>query len=169
MTATPPRLVGNGAARAGRCTDGSVPSTNRATVITAPVLPALTSPLASPRCTRRAATCAELSFFLRNACVGESLMAITSLAGTTSIERPRCLWRANSRLTSAGCPTSRMRVPSSRAARMDPSTSVRGAASPPIASTAIVIIGSLPANLLRARRTRTRALDEPHSPKTNQI
>ncbi len=41
-----------------------------------------------PCCTRRAATCAELSFFLRKACVGESLMAITSLAGTTSIDRP---------------------------------------------------------------------------------
>ena len=47
-TVTPPRLVGKGAASAGRCTEGSVPSTKRATVITAPVLPALTSASAWP-------------------------------------------------------------------------------------------------------------------------
>ena len=78
-------MFGNAAASAGRSTEGSVPITNRATVITAPVFPALTSASAFPSRTSRAATCTELSFFRRNACDGESVMVITSVAFTTSI------------------------------------------------------------------------------------
>src|SRR5580700_10866403 len=48
---------------------------------------------------------------------------------------------ASSARTIWGCPTSITRTPSSRAARTLPSTSGRGALSPPMASTAIVIIG----------------------------
>src|SRR3984893_15983311 len=68
-------------------------------------------------------------------------MVITSVAGTISIgseglpklaKAPRITW---------GCPTSRMRTPYSSAARTLPSTSGRGALSPPMASTAIVIMG----------------------------
>ena len=44
-----------------------MPITKRATVITAPVLPALTSASALPSRTRRAATCRELSFLRRKA------------------------------------------------------------------------------------------------------
>ena len=80
-------MFGNAAASAGRSTEGSVPITNRATVITAPVFPALTSASALPSRTRRAATCTELSFFRRNACDGESVMVITSVAFTTSIDK----------------------------------------------------------------------------------
>ena len=80
--------VGNAPASAGRSTDGSVPSTKRATVITAPVFPALTSASAWPSRTSFAATCTELSFFRRKACEGESSIVITSVAFTTSIGRP---------------------------------------------------------------------------------
>jgi len=50
-------------ASATRSTDSSVPSKNFATVITAPVFPALTIPSAFASRTRRAATWTELSFF----------------------------------------------------------------------------------------------------------
>ena len=69
-TEMPPLALGNGAARATRSTDSSVPNKNLATVMTAPVFPALTRPSALASRTSRAATCTELSFFLRKACAG---------------------------------------------------------------------------------------------------
>src|SRR6266478_6621264 len=69
-------------------------------------------------------------------------MVITSLAGTISIFSPLRSCLASSAFTTCGCPTSITRTPSSRAASTLPSTSGRGALSPPIASTAIVIIGA---------------------------
>ena len=68
-----------------------MPRTNRATAITAPVFPALTSASACPCLTIFAPTCTELSRFLRNASDGESSMVITSVAFTISIGRPRAL------------------------------------------------------------------------------
>ena len=63
-------MFGNAHASAGRSTEGNVPITKRATVITAPVFPALTSASALPSRTSRAATCRELSFLRRKACDG---------------------------------------------------------------------------------------------------
>src|ERR1700719_405284 len=68
-------------------------------------------------------------------------MLITSLAGTTSIGKFGSACLASSARTALGCPTSRMRTPYSRAASTLPSTAGRGAWSPPMASTAIVIMG----------------------------
>jgi hypothetical protein len=79
-----------GAASATRSTEDSVPSPNRATAITAPVFPALTMASAWPARTSLAATCAELSFFFRKACEGESCIVMTSVAGTISMGSPRC-------------------------------------------------------------------------------
>src|SRR5215469_11949610 len=74
-------------------------------------------------------------------------MVITSLAGTISTGRLgsiACL--ASSPRTTFGGPTIKTRTPNSRAASTLPSTSGRGAWSPPMASTAIVIMGFLPAD-----------------------
>ncbi len=72
-------------------------------------------------------------------------MVITSLAGTISIGRFGDACLASSARTTFGCPTSKTRTPSSRAASTLPSTSGRGAWSPPMASTAMVIMGFLSA------------------------
>ena len=115
-------------------------STNRATVITAPVLPALTSASAFPSRTSRAATCSELSFFLRNACDGESRIVITSVAFTISIGMPAVPMPVQLLPHRRLDAHQHNRTSSSRAARTAPSTSARGAWSPPIASRAMVII-----------------------------
>ncbi len=86
-------MFGKAAASAGRSTEGSVPITNRATVMAAPVFPAVTSASALPSRTRCAATCSELPFFRRNAWEGESVMVMTSSALTISMGRSWCLWR----------------------------------------------------------------------------
>ena len=76
-------------------------------------------------------------------------MVITSPAGTISMGRLGEACLANSARTTFGWPTSKMRIPSSRAASTLPSTSGRGAWSPPIASTAMVIMGFLSADEAR--------------------
>src|ERR1700688_1913140 len=68
-------------------------------------------------------------------------MVITSLAATISIGKLGAASLASSARRALGCPTRIMRTPYSRAASTLPSTSGRGAWSPPMASTAIVIIG----------------------------
>ena len=62
-----PLSVGKIPARAGRSTDGSVPRMSLAVAMTAPVLPALTSPCALPSRTRRAATLTDESRLRRTA------------------------------------------------------------------------------------------------------
>src|SRR6202023_3449240 len=71
-------------------------------------------------------------------------MVITSLAATISIGKLGAACLASSVRSALGCPTRMMRTPYSRAASTLPSTSGRGAWSPPMASTAIVIIGFRP-------------------------
>ena len=66
----PPLALGRARPERTRSTDSRVPSKKRATVMTAPVFPALTRLSALASRTRRAATCTELSFFLRKACAG---------------------------------------------------------------------------------------------------
>src|ERR1700688_4632553 len=68
-------------------------------------------------------------------------MVITSVAGIISIGREGLPKLAKAPRITWGCPTSRTRTPYSSAARTLPSTSGRGALSPPMASTAIVIMG----------------------------
>src|ERR1700688_4941759 len=68
-------------------------------------------------------------------------MVITSLAATISIGKLGAASLASSARRALGCPTRIMRTPYSRAASTLPSTSGRGAWSPPMASTAIVIMG----------------------------
>ncbi len=74
-------------------------------------------------------------------------MVITSVAGTISMGRFGVACRASSARTTLCWPTSKMRTSNSRAASTLPSTSGRGAWSPPMASTAMVIMGFLSARL----------------------
>src|SRR5271163_315240 len=85
-------------------------------------------------------------------------MVITSLAGTISIGKFGAACLASSARTTFGCPTSITRTPNSRAASTLPSTSGRGALSPPMASTAIVIMDDLPAGYRALRLGRRRFL-----------
>ena len=105
--------------------------------MTAPVLPALTNPSTLPSRTRRAATRIEESRFSRNAFAAASSMVTASLACTTSMPSPRASRRPSSRASTSWGPTSTTSASRSRAARIAPSTSGAGAASVPIASTAI--------------------------------
>src|SRR5215469_108779 len=68
-------------------------------------------------------------------------MVITSLAGTISTSKDGLVNCASTCRITCGCPTRRTLTPYSSAARTLPSTSGRGAWSPPMASTAIVIMG----------------------------
>jgi len=81
-------------------------------------------------------------------------MLITSLADTISMGKLGEASRASSKRTTFGWPTSNTRTPSSRAASTLPSTSGRGAWSPPMASTAMVIMGFSP----QAKREKAKSL-----------
>src|SRR6266700_1946612 len=83
-------------------------------------------------------------------------MVITSVAGTISMGRFGEACRASSARTTLCWPTSRMRTPNSRAASTLPSTSGRGAWSPPMASTAMVIMGFCPQNQRNAKSLSRR-------------
>src|SRR5215470_16415008 len=63
---------------------------------------------------------------------------------------------ASSARTTFGCPTSKTRTPNSRAACTLPSTSGRGAWSPPMASTAMVIMGFCPQDQRNAKSLSRR-------------
>ena len=67
-------------ASAGRSTPGTTPCTSFAVAMTAPVLPAETTPWATPSRTSREATRMELSFFVRTALAALSSIVICSLA-----------------------------------------------------------------------------------------
>src|SRR5882724_12483898 len=88
-------------------------------------------------------------------------MVITSLAGTISIGSDALPKLARVLRIAWGCPTSKMRTPYSSAARTLPSTSGRGALSPPMASTAIVIMGLSSGKLRAAGHTSGHARSEP--------
>ena len=69
-----------GVAIAGRSTPGSAPSTILAVAMAAPVLPAVTKPLALPSRTSFRPTRMELSRLLRTACAAFSSMPMRSEA-----------------------------------------------------------------------------------------
>src|SRR5690242_3451098 len=134
-----PSMVGKIPASAGRSTPGITPCTILAVAMTAPVLPAETKHCAMPSRTRREATRMELSRLVRTALAALSSMMTTSLAWTISMGRSR--WSAccsSSRRTTSWRPTRRTLTLSERVARTAPSTSIWGAWSPPIASSAMV-------------------------------
>src|SRR5580704_5981956 len=87
-------------------------------------------------------------------------MVITSLASTTSMGTVGRECLASSARTTLGGPTSTILTPYSSAARTLPSTSGRGAWSPPMASTAIVIMEFFP-ETPEQRRDRTLGLQTP--------
>ena len=80
ITAGLPFTVGKTDASAGRPTPRTIPLTVFDIAITAPVLPADTTPFAVPSCIKRHATRIELSFFVRNAFPALSSIVTTSLA-----------------------------------------------------------------------------------------
>src|SRR5579862_2553706 len=109
----------------------------------APVLPAETTPSHSPSRCKRHATRMEESFLARNAFAAESSMVTTSVALRISIGRRDAVgWQLSSRRRTSSWPTRMTFTPSVDAARIAPSTSDLGARSPPMASTAMVVIGS---------------------------
>ena len=103
----------------------------------APELPAETTASAWPAFTRSKHIRMDDFFFCLTAIDGASCIVMTSGACRTSIfsrSAPSALSSARSRASS---PTSTTDVPRSRTAATTPSTSTRGAASAPIASTAM--------------------------------
>src|SRR5256712_9219224 len=138
-TSTDFPAVGNGAPMAARCTPGCNRSIRVAAAITAPVLPAEMNASDSSRFCRPRPTAMDERGLLLIAASGFSPIPTTSDASATS-SRARstspCAFRAAS--ISAVRPTSWMRNvgASSRSASTAPSTSTRGASSPPIASSA---------------------------------
>ena len=87
MTAGLPVSVGKAVANAGRSMPGTTPWTIFAVAMTAPVLPAETTPWAWPSRTKRQATRMEESFLLRSDLPAESSIVTTSLACTTVMGR----------------------------------------------------------------------------------
>src|SRR5438477_4066927 len=109
-----------------------------AAAITAPLLPALTKPLARPSSTIVQARTIDEFFFVRTACAGCSSMAITSGASSISAHLP-APDAASAASTFSLMPTKTTSTPSSRWASTPPATTCSGAKSPPMASSAIFI------------------------------
>ena len=103
----------------------------------APVLPAETKALATPRFTIVMPTLIEASRFCRTACAGCSSIPIASLAWTiwNSAGMPPALVISDSMMVLS--PTSATSTPSSAWASMAPATICAGAKSPPMASSAM--------------------------------
>src|ERR1700694_873342 len=131
-----PLAVGMMEPIAGRSRPGIRCSPKRAAAITAPLLPALTKPLARPSSTIVQARTIDEFFFVRTACAGCSSMAITSGASSISAHLP-APDAASAASTSSLTPTKITSTPSSRCAWTPPATTCSGAKSPPIASSAI--------------------------------
>ena len=123
-------------ASAGLSTSSSPPMTSLAVAITAPVLPAETSALASPLFTASAAILNELLFFFLIGAIAESSIVITSSAfkigrRLSAFNLTSCCFNFSS------CPTRSVCTPYFLKASTAPITSAVGALSPPIASSAI--------------------------------
>src|ERR1700730_10506644 len=121
---------------AGRSMPGRRCCPKRAAAITAPLLPALTKPLARPSSTIVQARTIDEFFFVRTACTGCSSMAITSGASSISAHFP-APYAASAASTFSLTPTKITSTPSSRWAWTPPATTCSGAKSPPMASSAI--------------------------------
>ena len=136
-----PPEVGTTVTMAGRSTPFKRPKLVTAKASTAPELPALTTAPASPDLTCLKAIWSEDSCLLRSAATGESPIVIVwdacwMVRSEDSFSRA---W-ASSRVIISRLPTRSTSIPYSRTAWTAPSTTARGAKSPPIASTAIYIV-----------------------------
>ena len=142
--AAPPAAarVGIVAASAGRSTPGSMPNAPCAAITVAPVCPALNSAAASPRATASAATLIDAPRLApqrrRRRLVHRHDVGRVDDADAASSRRPA--WRRSSASSTSAGPTSATPRSKCRAAASAPSTTCRGAKSPPIASTAIHIM-----------------------------
>ena len=133
---TSPRADGLIAAIAGRSIPGMVLTTILASASSAPELPADTTPCASCRATASIATRMEESRS-RNAAVPFISLVMTAVACRTVQTARAASDRASSGSSSASSPINRNRAAGWRsAARASPPTTISGAPSPPIASTA---------------------------------
>ena len=158
---TSPRAEGAMAAIAGRSMPGSVLMTIFASASSAPVLPADTTPEASPWATASMARRIEEPR-TRNAAVG--FISLSTTAGAWRMVQDACtrFRRAISGARRASSPTSRNRAAGCRSAAMArPSSTTSGAPSPPIASTARVNGALMPPRsypvAVRAPRPRSDA------------
>jgi hypothetical protein len=118
-----------------------MPKAVQAAMTVAPVCPALNSAPLSCRATRSTATRIDARGFRRSA-EAASIMPTTS--GASTISSPSCgqsACDASACSSSAAGPTSAIRTARWRAAATAPSMMAEGAWSPPIASTAIRIMG----------------------------
>ena len=137
-----PSFEGMNLAMAGRSMPGMVFSTKRAVAISAPVLPADTAACAKPSLTWLTAPRIEESFLFFKADCGCSSISTTCVAGMTSILSMGAAADDKARTIAASSPTISRRASACRR-RKDtaPGTVTDKPASPPIASTAKVIIG----------------------------
>ena len=136
-----PRRVGNSAAIAGRSIPGSVFSTNFAIAISAPVLPAETTQSARPSATASIASRMLERRPARSAIDGLASSSTTSGVWCTVAALASRGSFASSGAMRASSPNSRKRAAGSRSRAMSaPCSTIAGAWSPPIASTAIVML-----------------------------
>ena len=134
---TSPRAEGAMAASAGRSISGRVFTTILASAISAPVLPAETTPEASPLATASMAMRMELCRPWRSAAVGFISAEMTSGAWRSMQALAARGRRASMAPIRASSPTSRKRACGWRSAASSmPSSTISGALSPPMASIA---------------------------------
>ena len=136
-------------ANAGRSTPLMRPSRTMPLASSAPVDPAETMAWARPSLTERMAETMEEPGFLRTASMGASSLVITSVVSTNSSRSRGC--------AIPFCPKSRMRASfHSSSAAIAPSTAAPGALSPPIASSAITISGTIVTSVLRISQNKAQ-------------
>ncbi len=109
----------------------------------APVLPAVTMAWARPSLTSSAQRRIDERRFLRIGVIAGSSMPdhLLGVDDLDAVARPAAEASQLGARSARSSPTSRIDTPSSAAARNAPSTAARGAKSPPMASTAIGMLG----------------------------
>ena len=136
-------LAGTMVASAGRLMPRRVRTMRLAPTWSAPVLPAETKASPLPSLSIFRPTTMEESFFVRMALAGSSHISMTSVQFTSSMPSREMLLSAAVLRTRASSPTPMSWTPYSFTAAAAPSSTARGALSPPIIST-IIFIGFLP-------------------------
>ena len=132
-------LAGTMVASAGRLTPRRVRTMRLAPTWSAPVLPAETKASPLPSLSIFRPTTMEESFFVRMALAGSSHISMTSVQFTSSMPSREMLLSAAVLRTRASSPTPMSWTPYSFTAAAAPSSTARGALSPPIISTMIFI------------------------------
>ena len=132
-------LAGTMVASAGRLMPRRVRTMRLAPTWSAPVLPAETKASPFPSLSIFRPTTMEESFFVRMALAGSSHISMTSVQFTSSMPSREMLLSAAVLRTRASSPTPMSWTPYSFTAAAAPSSTARGALSPPIISTMIFI------------------------------